>query len=320
MELCIFISNLSHLENFNETLRNIEKPAPEYLELMTSEMKINQKALAKLNKHYDLKLGMYYLDYIERIYFGTETCEHLLPSLDEVRKAYQISHEKEYGFTFVSPYGGPKLMNKIKPVFDFLSDKQDVEVVVNDYGVLHILISEYQMLKPVIGRLLNKMKRDPRFSVSGYDIAQANLKNKAKVEKNQIGALQNSSYENELLQNLLKNRGISRIGVDSVPQGFNKKALKKWKFPLDLYWPWTYITSGRSCAVAAYTDSSMEFHINEKLCQKQCKLYGFTFDSDKKMKPTLQRGNAIWMSSADDAEQSFNMGFERLVFIPYIPV
>ncbi len=37
----------------------------------------------------------------------------------------------------------------------------DAEVVVNDWGVLQLLRSEYPELKPVLGRLLNKSKRGP---------------------------------------------------------------------------------------------------------------------------------------------------------------
>jgi hypothetical protein len=320
MELCIFISNIYHLKNLEETLKIIQKPDTGYIEIMNQDLQVNQTALVKLKKHFDLNLGYYYLDYIERIYFGVETCEHLLPSKEELQEAYAFCKEKEYGFTFVTPYGGPQLMKNIRPLFDFLAEKDNVEVVVNDYGTLQILISEYKMLTPVIGRLLNKMKRDPRFSTSGYDIASANIKNKSKVEKNQVGALQNNSYENASLQKFLVDKNVSRLGTDAVPQGFNKKNLKKWMFPLDLYWPWTYITSGRNCAVASYTDSSMEFHVTDKPCQKQCKLYGFTFESDKKMKLTLQRGNAIWMNSESDSNELFNQGFERLVFTPYIPI
>lgn len=320
MELCVFISNTYDLINLEETLKIIPKPESGYIEIMNPDLQVNQTALVKLKKHFDLNLGYYYFDYIERIYFGVETCEHLLPAIEELEKAYEICKEKEYGLTFVTPYGGPKLMKNIIPLFDFLAQKDDVEVVVNDYGILQILTSEYKMLTPVLGRLLNKMKRDPRFSLSGYDSAEANIKNKNKVEKNQVGALQNNSYENTLLQKFLDDINVSRLGIDTVPQGFNKKTLKKWKFPLDLYWPWTYITSGRNCAIASYTDSSMEFHVTDKHCQKQCKLYGFAFESDKKMKLSLQRGNAIWMNSESDSAILFGQGFERLVFTPYIPI
>ena len=36
------------------------------------------------------------------------------------------------------------------------------EVVVNDWGVLRLVRREFPGLRPVLGRLMNKMMRDPR--------------------------------------------------------------------------------------------------------------------------------------------------------------
>lgn len=320
MELCVFISDIRHLEHLTETLEIAAKPSPDYLEIMDSDLKVNQTSLTRLKKYFQVEMGKLYSDDIERIYFGAETCEYLIPTLSDVQKALKYCQENEYGFTLVTPYGGPRAMQKIRELLQFLSDKEDIEIVVNDFGALHMVIEEFKNLKPVIGRLLIKMKRDPRFSISGYDIANANLKNISRVEGNQSEALQNSSFENELVQHFLAENNVSRLGVDSVPQGFNKKIIKKWKLPVDIYWPWTYITSGRNCTIAAHTDASRAYHLTEKPCQKQCKMYEFRFESDKHMFLTVQRGNAVWMNSETNHEEYFKAGFERLVFMPYIPV
>ncbi len=320
MQLCVFITNPKYLDNLDETLKVVGKPGPEYIEILDSDLIVNQTTLTKIIKQYRLQPGVPLQNIVERLYFGAETCEHLIPSLKDVEKAYQVCQENKLDFTLVTPYVGPKGIEKIRELFSFLSDKEDVEVVVNDFGVLHMLTSEFKSLIPVLGRLLVKMKRDPRFSLTGYDIANSSLKNKSKVEKNQVDALQNNSLDNGLYQNLLSEKNVSRVGIDYVPQGLNKKSLKSWSLPVDLYWPWTYITSGRNCAIAAYTDTSRGYHLTEKPCAKQCQLYEFQFESDKKMLKTVQRGNAVWMDAEQEFEEFFKMGFERLIYMPYIPI
>jgi hypothetical protein len=164
------------------------------------------------------------------------------------------------------------------------------------------------------------MKRDPRFSLSGYDISNAGLKKLAKIESNQKDALQGSSLELSLYQEFLEKKGMERVCLDTLTHGVNPKTLKKWKFEIDLFWPWTYITSSRSCSIAAHTQPGKESHPTDEPCKFQCRKYEFTFRSDKKMLPTVFRGNAVWMSTKTLYEEYFKQGFDRLVYQPYIPV
>jgi hypothetical protein len=191
---------------------------------------------------------------------------------------------------------------------------------VNDYGVLHLIDTEYKNLTPIMGRLLNKMKRDPRFSISGYDIANIEIKNLKRVEENQKEAIKASAFELPAYQEFLKGKGVIRVGTDTLSQQLDAKTIKKWGFPVDLYWPWTYITSSRSCAIAAYTQPGKDSHPTDEPCKFQCRTYDFAFRSDKKMLPTIFRGNAVWMSTRSLYEEYFKQGFSRLVYEPYIPV
>ena len=321
MELSIFLSNIDNILNLEETLRIIEKPNnPELLKILDTNLRANQDSLILLKDQMYKKNGAYYLDEIERIYYGNETCEFLIPSADNVKKALEFCRKNEYGFTLVTPYTTYKGIDNLKPLFEYLNGLEDIEVVVNDFGVLHLLNNNYPNLIPVLGRLLNKLKRDPRFSVSGYEIKNINIQNIKKVHKNQEEALQTSSLENTLYQDMLKSKGISRVGMDSIPQGYNNKVCKKWGFPIDLYWPWAYITSSRSCAVAAYTQPSKSFHPTDENCHRQCKLLEMSFTSDKKMFKNVQRGNAIWMNSVKLLEEYLKIDIHRLIYQPYIPL
>lgn len=317
----VYISNIKHLLNLDKTLQIINKPHQEILEAMDDDLKINQLSLSIVKKYLDHHFGIDYSGNVEGIYYGQETCENLIPSLKNLKLAVEYCKEHEYQFVFATPYAGPKGMERMKSLLKFLNDEAPgSEVVVNDYGVLHILESDYSNLTPVLGRLLLKFKRDPRFSLSGFEITNQGIKNIKKVESNQMDALQGCSLELPAYQEFLKQKGIQRICLDTLSQGMNKKTLKKWGFPVDLLWPWSYVTSSRSCSIAAHTQPGKEFHPTDEPCKFQCKKYEFTFSSDKKMMPSLFRGNATWMSTQSMYEEFFNLGVDRLVYEPYVPV
>ncbi len=323
MSLCIHITNTEQLLNLNETLRIIPPPGnADIFKMLDHNVKTNQLSLIKLRDYYYKKYRKEYLSNIERIYFGNETCEYLIPDLEEVKKAYSFSIN-EYEFTLITPYVGQFGINKLIPIFEFLNtrDNVDIEVVVNDFGILHLLNEKYINLIPTLGRLLIKTKRDPRFSISGYTAVADNIKSLKRIIKNQRQIIRDNSLSVNLYQKFLKDKGIMRIGIDAVPQNIKFSGKKKtFGFPVDLYWPWTYITSNRNCSIAAYTQLGKSFHPTEENCFKQCRLYEFTFSSDKEMLTTVQRGNAVWMSTESLSNDYFNKGFDRLIYQPYIPI
>ena len=319
--LYIFLSEVEHVLHLDETLEIINKPSPEVYELMDLNHKTNQSSLGTIKNYMYKEFGLNYNDHIEGIYFGQETCEILIPSVNQIQKVMEFCTANEYSFTFVTPYVAPKGIVKLSNCLEYLNSlTEEIEVVVNDYGVLHLIEKKYTNLIPVLGRLLTKLKRDPRFTISGYDTASSELKNQASVEKNQKLVTQTSSIDIKTYQEFLKKKGITRVGIDTVSQGLNNKILKKWGFPVDLYWPWTYSTSGRNCAIAAHTQPGKSFHPTDEPCHFQCKEFEFTLTSDKRMFKTVQRGNAVWINSEPLGKDIFKSGFQRLIYQPYIPI
>lgn len=320
-DLYLYLSDINHLLNLEETLRIIKKPEPEFKEALDANLLTNQNSLVILKDYMYKQFGLHYEGNVEGIYFGQETCENLIPSLKHVEQAVNYCTENEYPFTLATPYVGPKGMDRLRKILGFLErEAPDSEVLVNDYGVLQLLNREFTSLKSILGRLLIKMKRDPRFSISGYDIANVDLKNLKKVERNQTDALKGTSLELPIYQDFLKSRGIQRVSIDALTQGLDPKTNKKWGFPVDLFWPWSYVTSSRSCSIAAHTQPGKEYHPTDEACKFQCKKYEYTFSSDKQMLPSVFRGNATWINTRSLYKEYFSMGFGRLVYEPYIPV
>jgi hypothetical protein len=320
-DLHIYLSDIYHVLNLSKTLEIINKPSPEYLEAMDEGLLMNQYSLTMIKDLFYKNFGSNYIDEVIGIYYGQETCENLIPTLKHVQQAVEFCKQHEYNFSLVTPYVSPKGMDRLRKLFEYLNaEEPGTEVVINDFGVMHLLNKEYSNLKPVLGRLLIKMKRDPRFSVSGFEIANVEIKNLKRVEENQREALQGASLELPVYQEFLKSKDVQRVSLDTLSQGMNQKALKKWGFPVDLYWPWTYVTSSRSCAIAAHTQIRKEFHPTDEPCQYQCEKYEFTFTSDKKMFTSIFRGNSVWMNSRHLLKDYVELEIDRLIYEPYIPV
>jgi len=85
--------------------------------------------------------------------FGSEFCEHLLANLGILERAYELACEEEKEFTYVTPRLSNAGIEKLTEQLPFLSEKEEVSVVVNDFGALNIL-RHYPNLHPHLGRHL----------------------------------------------------------------------------------------------------------------------------------------------------------------------
>ena len=320
-KLHVHLSQIEHLLNLEETLRIVSESDPLPIRIADENLLANQLSLKTIKSIMLESHGLNYAESIEGVYFGQETCEKLIPSIKDMQAAVSYCLEKQYSFTFATPYVGPHGMQKLLQLFDYLQlEASGSEVVVNDFGVLHQLCKNYKDLSPTLGRLLVKTKRDPRYSISGFEAAETDINDMKVVEKNQAETIQSSALELTEYQSFLRLKGVKRICIDSPSPGFNEKLWAGNLLPVDLYWPWAYITSSRSCPVAAITQPGKESHPTEEHCKYQCRKFGFGFKSDKKMLPTVLRGNAVWMNTTSQFESSLRFSFDRLIYQPYVPV
>ena len=140
-----------------------------------------------------------------------EFCERLLPSPSQLKKALDFVKENNADFTLVTPYVTNSGLQKVgKLITTLLELKPDSEIVFNDWGVFH-LIKEYNYpLKPVLGRLLNKMKRGPRI---------VNIKEQIPATSYEYFMTPNLSIP-EINDFLIKNN-IKRVEFDNLLQGLN---------------------------------------------------------------------------------------------------
>jgi hypothetical protein len=89
----------------------------------------------------------------QSVRLGSEFCEYVLPSLDELDKAMELAREAGKEFTYVTPRLSVAGIEEIKQQLALLNDRGEAGVIFNDFGVLNTL-EHYPNLHPHLGRLL----------------------------------------------------------------------------------------------------------------------------------------------------------------------
>jgi hypothetical protein len=168
----------------------------------------------------------------DRLYVGHEFCEHLLPTPADVERVI-AAKPAATPLTLVTPYVTDAGLVRVRELADrFLADGAFDEWVFNDWGVFRLLRERWG--RPVLGRLLTRQLRDPRW---------LSLKREAPQNHGHIDDL---ALNEDFVRFLLDN-GVRRVELDVIPTAW------QW-LPEDLrgsmYRPYTYASTTRHCLTA----------------------------------------------------------------------
>lgn len=243
-----------------------------------------------------------------RLYFGVEFCERLLPTRAGLAAAIETVRERDLDFTFMTPFvtnQGLDLLERLLPVL--AGSLPEAEVVVNDWGVLQLLRSEYPDCKPVLGRLLNKSKRGPRI-MNILDRVPAETKN----------YFQGSNLDAPAAVRFLRKQGIERVEFDNLLQGLALEGSDP-ELHKSLYLPFAVISATRFCLTANCDDPLKTDAIGIFPCSKQCLDYSFNLYNPVMNLPLIRRGNAVFFVNEQIPEIISRQQVDRIVVQPEIP-
>ena len=236
-----------------------------------------------------------------RLYFGSETCEHLLPSTSDIIDVYSVAREKNVNFTLVTPWLGQKGLKRLHDVFAALDDEKilgGIEVVVNDWGALRLL-NECTDNRPRIclGRLLNKQCTDPRLS-----------------EWNESATVSSqychSSADNETVLDFVKHLGVVRLEYNNPLHGVQRAT----KFPASLYHPYFILSVSRICPVANWHHNKRFREIGP--CKMECRQGVFELKYEFFSRKVFFKGCGQFMCNPQLPVDMSNLGFDRIVQLP----
>ncbi len=273
---------------------------------------------------------------VKWFYFGNDTCEHLIPTLDEMNDFFKEilklnkdpNSSNKKTMTLVTPPVGNFWISKLRTLFDYLQNnvRESTEVVVNDFWVLYIINKEYDKLKPILGRLLNKAQRNPLVwdKKENVDPQVPSFLWKEiyeKIKNNQYEYYDSNPINLDIFTKSFKKYWISRFWVDNVGLWLNKEI--KNDFWVDIYYPYATVAHGRNCATAWIVDKTREWYVQDLPCPRYCQKFDILLKAWINDKWITQRGNGVWKRhlNLEKIHSTILTNKEnRLVFSPFIPV
>jgi hypothetical protein len=257
-----------------------------------------------------------------RLYYGTEFCERLVPTVSQVRRAYEAAATRRLGVSLLTPYVTDSGLDRLRPVLDWLAalDDSSVEVVVNDWGTLRLLRRDFPGLRPLLGRLMNRLLRDPRIA---SEFAGPRAPTAA------VTALQQSGVTAAVFRRFLNRHGITMVEFDNLFQGLDMN-FGALGLSASLYIPYGYVATGRVCPIGSLRlPASQKFDV-ESPCRQECRLYTLRFEYsgspfDNRDQEFFEQGNTYFYFQdrrmiASSAEMVERLGIRRIVYQPRLPM
>ena len=280
------------------------------------------------------------------IYYWSDNCEYLAPTKIELEKAIDkfLEFNKNFpphkvrSFTLVTPYVWYKMLERLEEWLEYLNNlkiKNPIEVVVNDYGVLRVIINKYKNLNPIFWRVIHKILKTPLIDTFGYEAhpaweliknksEQEKLKLREEIVKWQMKFYNSSEVSLDLYRNFLSKYSVERVALDFMEK--REKLFDNSRFGdigIDLYYPWALIFTGRLCDTSAIENPSRWFYATDDICPRTCNRYDVSYKVKTVWYKMIQRWNAWYRSElnldflSNDFIKNKN---NRFIFSPFISV
>jgi len=242
----------------------------------------------------------------QRVYFGNEFCERLLPGAETLSEIHREITDRGIRFTFVTPYVTDAGIKKIIQLLEGLP--AETEVVFNDWGVLRIIQQNFPNLHVVQGRLLTKIKRGPRV-VHFLD----------RLPPDAVQHLRSTNLGVPAYQQFLKKHNINRVELDNPLQGLCLKGVPE-DLKLSLYIPFAYVSTTRFCLVANCDIPEKKGMIGVFPCHQECQKYTFYLDNPVMTTLLIRKGNTLFFKNTKLPPDIKQTNIDRIVIQPEIPM
>jgi hypothetical protein len=224
------------------------------------------------------------------LYFGSEFCEHLLPSVRALREALGQAGAAGLRLVLLTPVASPEILRRLDALLPMLP--AGTEVVVNDWGVAHELSSRFPALKPVAGRVLCRMTKDPRLDAGwagrcGHGLAAPTMRS------------------------LFARLGIHRLEID-VPLFADDSAFADLPLPTAVHLPYVYVAKGRMCRAGSLTVKGPERFAVGRRCQKECLRFSALVSRPGRADAgaSVQLGNTLFSRHSDAMARSLRQAVD----------
>jgi SAM-dependent methyltransferase len=230
----------------------------------------------------------------DRIYFGNEFCEFLLPSVEQLANVLEFAARSGVEFTLMTPPCAENCLEKCERLIETLP--ANAEVVFNDWGLPQAIRDAGKT--PVHGRLLCKAKKDPRLGVEGEPFSEYFTDN---------------NLQSEYIE-LLFASGIGRAELDNVFQGLRVDSASGMKY--SLYYPYVCCSATRKCHFANIAEGNIKFRTIDE-CPVSCS--GENIPIHNLGAEIFMQGNAQYYVNDRMSASLADGPIDRLVYMPVFP-
>lgn len=266
-----------------------------------------EKSMDLINKFIEHNQEIAYL------YFGSEFCEYLIPSENDVVKFVDICIKEKITPVFVTPPVSEFGLKMVKNCIDCLINYSiESEIVVNDVGILELLSSYQKKPKICLGRVFDKTSHEPRATKQELELYYGN----SGLKYARSAGITTSSS-----RSVFNYYGVERFEFDLPKTGLKLDVNGNYS----LYWPYQYMTTGRVCLMRAnnYSNNN-KFLVGNEICNKVCKniqiekrkpINGYIFENGEKLSDQyiFQRGNTLFYVHTNDVREVELQQYNRLV-------
>lgn len=250
----------------------------------------------------------YFREDFSRLYFGNEFCQRLIPTKRQLEEVLGFVAKNDLAFSLVTPYVTDQALARLEGLISLVAaSRPAAEIIFNDWGVFQFLEEECPGLTPVMGRLLNKIKRGPRIM---------NILDKVPEETRQY--FQGSSLDVPAVGRFLKDRGILRVEFDNLLQGTHLPAADDG-ICKSLYMPFVFVTTTRFCLSAGCDSPAKSEYVGVLNCREECRKYTFNLHNPVMGVPLIRRGNTIFFLNENIPGPVAARRVDRIVIEPEIP-
>lgn len=233
----------------------------------------------------------------DRIYYGNEFCEHLLPAARQVEAVLEFAGANRVPVTLVTPILYEAGLEKAEALLEMLP--RGAEVVFNDFGLLDAIKS--LGLVPVHGKMLFASTKDPRIG---------------------CGSPSQEFFRAHNLQppylDMLQKLGVGRVEIDNALQGYDLSPFPG--MPVSIYYPFVSCTVTRKCVFANAHAASAGLRGGAGFvveCNRQCQ--GRILQADIGGGAVSIMGNAQFYRNETPPGNLDAMGVDRTVYMPVFP-
>lgn len=261
-----------------------------------------------------------------RLYFGHEFCEKLLPDARDMTRVADFCRANDLWLTLVTPPVTQSGLARVEGLFAWLEahDAAD-EVVINDYGVLHLLRRRHPRLDPVLGRLMSKQQRDPRIMrLLAGDAAPRLVGGRLVLDMplpDEAAALYRATTLSAVrAQRVLRALGVRRVELDNPLHGFDYEGGDDGA-AASLYVPFGVVATSRRCT-ADPRRVARPFTDRLTACERDCRRTAFELRAEHMAAPLYRRGNTLFFRNEavpDDAVLA-RRHVDRVVHQPHLPM